>query len=80
MGANSVFQIHSKLMQTCTIFATYTNWLSRELEKADPDLSGAVRPPNMTEKQWGAFLAVKTQRPPGHGDSASSASSQASDH
>jgi gamma-tubulin complex component 2 len=61
-------QIHSKLMQTCTIFATYTNWLSRELEKADPDLSGSNKPPNMTDEQWSPFQAVRTQRPQPHVD------------
>ncbi|KAF6821547.1 spc97 spc98 family protein [Colletotrichum sojae] len=71
---SKLLRIHSKLMQTCTIFATYSNWLSRELEKADPDLSGATRPPNMTAKQWRAFQAVRTQKPSGsHSDSTSSA-------
>ncbi len=56
-------------MQTCTIFATYTNWLSRELEKADPDLTGTVKPPTMTEEQWRQFQAIKTQR--AHGDPSS---------
>ena len=49
-------------MQTCTIFATYTNWLSRELEKADPDLWGATKPPTMTDDQWRQFQAVRSQK------------------
>lgn len=49
-------------MQTCTIFAAYTNWLSRELEKSDPDLSGTTKPPGMTDEQWRQFQAVKSQR------------------
>jgi gamma-tubulin complex component 2 len=49
-------------MQTCTIFATYTNWLSRELEKADPDLSGTTKPPTMTDDQWRQFQAVRSQK------------------
>ena len=49
-------------MQTCTIFAAYTNWLSRELEKSDPDLSGTTKPPSMTDEQWRQFQAVKSQR------------------
>ncbi|KAI0430167.1 Spc98 family-domain-containing protein [Xylaria sp. FL1042] len=57
-----LIKIHSKLMQTCTMFATYTNWLSRELEKADPDLIGNIKPPNMSEKQWARFQAVRSQR------------------
>jgi gamma-tubulin complex component 2 len=49
-------------MQTCTVFATYTNWLSRELEKADPDLSGTQKPPNMTEDQWRHFQSIRSQK------------------
>lgn len=49
-------------MQTCTVFATYTNWLSRELEKADPDLSGTTKPPNMTSDQWRHFQTIRTQK------------------
>jgi gamma-tubulin complex component 2 len=49
-------------MQTCTIFATYTNWLTKELEKADPDLTATVKPDNMTDKQWQQFQAIKAQR------------------
>lgn len=47
-------------MQTCTIFAAYTNWLTRELEKSDPDLSGTTRPPTMTPDQWRRFQATRT--------------------
>lgn len=67
-------QIHSKLMQTCTVFATYTNWLSRELEKSDPDLSGTTKPPLMTNDQWKHFQAMKSQRQPSssHNESTSS--------
>ncbi|KAI1430223.1 Spc98 family-domain-containing protein [Xylaria sp. FL1777] len=57
-----LIKIHSKLMQTCTMFAAYTNWLSRELEKADPDLVGHIKPPNMSNKQWTRFQAAKPQR------------------
>ena len=49
-------------MQTCTIFATYTNWLSRELEKADPDLTGAKKPASMTDEQWKQFQALRSQK------------------
>ncbi|OIW31767.1 hypothetical protein CONLIGDRAFT_572794 [Coniochaeta ligniaria NRRL 30616] len=60
---SKLLRIHSKLMQTCTVFATYTNWLSRELEKSDPDLSGTTKPPLMTNDQWKHFQAMKSQRP-----------------
>ncbi|RYP73711.1 hypothetical protein DL771_003424 [Monosporascus sp. 5C6A] len=66
-----LIRIHSKLMQTCTVFAAYTNWLSRELEKADPDLIGPIKPPNMSDEQWRRFQAAKSQKP-SHNDSASS--------
>ena len=46
-------------MQTCTIFAAYTNWLTRELEKTDPDLSGSNKPHTMTTDQWNRFQATK---------------------
>ena len=46
-------------MQTCTIFAAYTNWLTRELEKSDPDLTGTTRPPTMTLDQWRRFQATR---------------------
>ncbi len=49
-------------MQTCTFFASYTNRLSRKLEKADPDLSGTTKPPTMTTEQWRQFQAIKAQR------------------
>lgn len=58
-------------MQTCTVFATYTNWLSRELEKADPDLSGTVKPSNMSEKEWTRFQQAKSQKTASHNDSMS---------
>ncbi|KAH6659701.1 spindle pole body component alp4 [Truncatella angustata] len=68
-----LIRIHSKLMQTCTIFATYTNWLSRELEKADPDLIGNIKPPNMSNEQWKQFQIAKSQKSSSsHNDSMSS--------
>ncbi|KAI7770800.1 hypothetical protein LZL87_004587 [Fusarium oxysporum] len=57
---SKLLRIHSKLMQTCTIFAAYTNWLTRELEKSDPDLSGNNKPPTMTADQWKRFQMTKT--------------------
>ncbi|OAA32274.1 Spc97 / Spc98 family protein [Moelleriella libera RCEF 2490] len=51
--------INSKLMQTCTIFARYTNWLTGELEKSDPDLTGSNKPPTMTSDQWKRFQSTR---------------------
>ncbi|CZR62475.1 probable spindle pole body component 97 [Phialocephala subalpina] len=64
-----LLRIHSKLMQTCTFFATYTGWLSRELERADSDLSGTEKPGQMSKQQWERYQADRNQR---HGDSAAS--------
>ncbi|KAI1823118.1 Spc98 family-domain-containing protein [Xylaria intraflava] len=58
-----LIRIHSKLMQTCTVFAAYANWLSRELEKSDPDLIGPIKPPNMSDKQWARFQTAKQKSP-----------------
>jgi len=63
-------------MQTCTVFATYTNWLSRELEKADPDLSGTTKPPTMTDAQWKHFQAIRAARPSQSSSSSSQSQSQ----
>lgn len=63
---SKLLRIHSKLMQTCTVFATYTNWLSRELEKSDPDLSGTTKPHLMTTDQWKYFQTIKSQRSHSH--------------
>ncbi|KAK5998482.1 Spindle pole body component alp4 [Cladobotryum mycophilum] len=56
---SKLLKVNSKLMQTCTIFATYTNWLSRELDKSEPDLSSTNKPPNMSTDQWKRFQASK---------------------
>ncbi|KAK4238390.1 Spc98 family-domain-containing protein [Achaetomium macrosporum] len=66
---SKLLRIHSKLMQTCTVFATYTNWLSRELEKADPDLSGTTKPPNMTDDQWRHFQSIRSHKISSHSQS-----------
>ncbi|KAK8105974.1 spindle pole body component alp4 [Apiospora kogelbergensis] len=66
-----LIRIHSKLMQTCTLFAAYSNWLSRELEKSDPDLVGNIKPPNMSDEQWRRFQALKPQQK-SHNDSMAS--------
>jgi gamma-tubulin complex component 2 len=63
-------------MQTCTVFAAYTNWLSRQLEQTDPDLSIAAtqarKPPGMTDDQWRLFQAQLPQHASRHSESSSS--------
>lgn len=49
-------------MYTCTMFATYTNWLSRELETVDPDLLNGEKPANMTTRQWQQFQSDRERR------------------
>lgn len=56
-------------MQTCTFFATYTGWLSRELERSDSDLSGSEKPGQMSKQQWERYQAERTHR---HRDSTAS--------
>jgi len=49
-------------MQTCTIFASYTGHLSRELERIDPDLTGTEKPANMSQSQWARYQTQRSQR------------------
>ena len=37
-------------MYTCSMFASYTSYLSRELEKTDSDLASDRKPSNMSKK------------------------------
>lgn len=55
------------------MFATFTGWLSRELQNRDSDLSGDEKPFTMSNEQWARNL-IERQR---HGDSTSSNSSTA---
>ncbi|RCI09503.1 hypothetical protein L249_4083, partial [Ophiocordyceps polyrhachis-furcata BCC 54312] len=57
---SKLLRIHSKLMQTCTVFAAYTNWLTRELDKAEPDLIGSQKPTTMTNDQWRRFRSTRS--------------------
>ncbi|KZF25365.1 putative spindle pole body component [Xylona heveae TC161] len=41
---SKLLKIHSKVMTTCTMFATYTAYLSRSLVSADPDLCAGSSP------------------------------------
>lgn len=56
------------------MFASYSSWLTRELEKADPDLAGPDKPVNMSARHWQVFQdQKKNQR---HGESTSSNSGE----
>lgn len=52
------------------MFATYTAWLSRELENTDPDLIGSEKPSNMSMKQWSQYQEERSR----HSNSTSNAS------
>ncbi|KFX98467.1 hypothetical protein O988_01188 [Pseudogymnoascus sp. VKM F-3808] len=71
-----LLRVHSKLMQTCSMFASYTAWLSRELEKTDTDLNGPNKPNNMSKKQWQRFQDERSAR---HSDSTSSSAGKVSE-
>ncbi|KAG9228192.1 Spc98 family-domain-containing protein [Amylocarpus encephaloides] len=58
----NLLKIHSKLMHTCTMFATYSTWLSRELEKVDTDLNGAEKPRRMSQQKWEKYRAERDER------------------
>ncbi|KAL2061840.1 hypothetical protein VTL71DRAFT_7218 [Oculimacula yallundae] len=70
----TLLRIHSKLMQTCTFFATYTGWLARELEKVDPDMTANERPKPMNKEHWALYQAQKAEK---HGDSTGSSAAPA---
>ena len=53
-------------MQTCTLFATYSPWLSRELERIDEELSGNEKPRNMNKAQWARFKVERDERAERH--------------
>jgi gamma-tubulin complex component 2 len=49
-------------MHTCTLFATYSTWLSRELERIDEELSGNEKPRSMNKDQWERFKVERDER------------------
>ncbi|KAI1409342.1 Spc98 family-domain-containing protein [Hypoxylon sp. FL1857] len=63
-----LIKIHSKLMNTCSLFAGHMGWVTQQLEKGDPDLIGPTKPPNMTEKEWKRFHAQKHDKEKSRGD------------
>ncbi len=62
-------------MQTCTFFASYIPYFTRELEKNDPDLNGTDRPVTMSKQQWHRF---QTERASKHSSSTSSSTGSSS--
>ncbi|KUI53859.1 Spindle pole body component alp4 [Cytospora mali] len=54
---SKLLRVHSKLMNNCNMFTGSIDWMTRNLERADPDLQGPTKPRNMTEDQWKHLLA-----------------------
>ena len=61
------------------MFATYVAWLSRELEKTDPDLVGNEKPVNMSMKQWIRYQEERNQRHANSNTSSNTSASSTSD-
>jgi len=55
------------------MFATFTGWLSRELQNSDSDLSGDEKPFTMSNEQWARNLSERQR----HSESTSSSASAA---
>lgn len=56
-------------MNNCTLFTGSIDWMTKNLERADPDLQGAKKPRNMTDDQWKHVLANREKWQSSHGDS-----------
>lgn len=69
---SKLLRVHSKLMNNCTMFTGSIDWMTRNLERADPDLQGPTKPRNMTDDQWKHVLANREKWQSAHGDSAKS--------
>ncbi|CAK7265122.1 gamma tubulin complex Spc97/GCP2 subunit Alp4 [Sporothrix epigloea] len=53
---SKLLKIHAKLMQTCSSFVIFASFLTRTMDRVDPDLaSTAPRPKDATREQWDAF-------------------------
>lgn len=61
-------QVHSKLMNNCNTFTSSIDWMSRNLERADPDLAGSIKPKNVTDVQWKQVQANKEKWQSTHGE------------
>lgn len=78
LRTDGLFQIHSKLMQTCAFFATYTGYLTRELERNDPDLNTPHKPKNMDDKEWVRYQRERSTKVVEPGSSTASSTSEGS--
>lgn len=67
--ANQDDQVHSKLMNNCNTFTASMEWISRNLERADPDLQGPTKPRRVTDEQWKQVQANREKWQSAHGES-----------
>lgn len=59
-------------MNNCTMFTGSIDWMTRNLERADPDLQGTTKPRNMSDDQWKHVLANREKWQSAHGESTKS--------
>lgn len=59
-------------MNNCNMFTGSIDWMTRNLERADPDLQGTTKPRNMTDDQWKHLLANREK----YGESSKSPEAQ----
>lgn len=57
-------------MNNCTLFTGSIDWMTKNLERADPDLQGPTKPRNMTEDQWKHVLVNREKWQAAHSESA----------
>ncbi|ERT00894.1 hypothetical protein HMPREF1624_02128 [Sporothrix schenckii ATCC 58251] len=62
---SKLLKIHAKLMQTCSSFVSFASFLTRTMDRIDPDLATtATRPKDATAEQWKTFQqSVQSARP-----------------
>ncbi|CAK7216642.1 gamma tubulin complex Spc97/GCP2 subunit Alp4 [Sporothrix eucalyptigena] len=76
---SKLLKIHAKLMQTCFSFVIFASFLTRTMDRVDPDLaSTAPKPKDATGEQWKTFQqSVQGARPAGGDPNSSTAGASA---
>lgn len=69
-------KVHSKLMNNCNTFTSSIEWITRNLERADPDLQGPTKPRHVTDEQWKQVQANREKWQSAHGDSSKTPEAQ----
>lgn len=73
---NRPLKVHSKLMNNCNTFTSSIEWITRNLERADPDLQGPTRPKHVTDEQWKQVQANREKWQAAHGESSKTPEAQ----